>query len=114
VTEALACVKKEIQAAVQQAKKVVRFNVGTLLSSWHSLLLSTFLRWFPLASGKGLHSVAGKAKIRPALEAFCAEYVKGLGIVTLTYVFILVDIRYGYKPSADPRNAGVLIVQCSR
>jgi len=28
-------------------------------------------------SGKGLHAKDGKAKIRPALEKLCEEYVRG-------------------------------------
>ncbi|KAI9458562.1 hypothetical protein F5148DRAFT_1220426 [Russula earlei] len=42
--------------------------------------------------GKGLHAKDGKAKIRPALEQLCQKR-------KLTY-------------SLDPKNAGVLIVQC--
>jgi len=68
VPEALEYAEQELQSVTLRGGRVVRFIVG-----------------------KGLHSEAGKAKIRPALEKLCDEH--------------------GYAHTLDPRNAGVLIVQ---
>ena len=41
------------------------------------MLLSTVYWWWVIPDlGKGLHSEGGRAKIRPALENLCDEYVK--------------------------------------
>ena len=62
-----------------------------------------------LDSGKGLHAKDRRAKIRPALEKLCTEYVINLRchICRLTSVVF----RRGLIHSLNPRNAGVLIVQ---
>jgi hypothetical protein len=56
-------------------------------------------------SGKGLHAKDGKAKIRPALEKLCEEYVRGFILLTfIISVFspwsILSQARL-YVPSAS-------------
>jgi len=68
VAEAKQFAKDQIQAAILRGDDVVRFIVG-----------------------KGLHSDAGLAKIRPALEVLFT--------------------KLGLQHSLDPYNAGVLIVR---
>ncbi|KAI0298565.1 hypothetical protein BC826DRAFT_998114 [Russula brevipes] len=72
VAEALKYAEQELQSAARRTNKVVRFIVG-----------------------QGLHSVDGKAKIRPAVERLCKQY-----------------FRRGLQCSLNPSNPGVLIVQC--
>jgi hypothetical protein len=59
--------------------------------------------------GKGLHAKNGKAKIRPALERLCNEYV---GVIVSTPIILNTYPRRGLTHCLDPRNAGVLVVQC--
>ena len=69
VSEALEYAKQEFQSA--KNGEVVRFIVGT----------PSLCGLFPPENrldadlGKGLHAKDGKAKIRPALENLCMEYV---------------------------------------
>lgn len=69
VDEALEYAEQEFQLA--RKDKVVRFIVGTP-SLCRLLLLRSGL---DTDLGKGLHARDGKAKIRPALEKLCREYV---------------------------------------
>ncbi|KAH9047899.1 hypothetical protein EDB84DRAFT_1673377 [Lactarius hengduanensis] len=71
VTEAIQVAEDKVQTARWRGDEVVRFIVG-----------------------KGLHSDAGEAKIRPALEKLFT--------------------KRGLNHSLDPYNAGVLVVQLDR
>lgn len=79
--EALEYAKQEFQSAALRTDRVVRFIVGTSLDGLFDechCQRGVFYGGFSPVSGKGLHSEAGKAKIRPALEQLCDEYVNVL------------------------------------
>ena len=78
VPEALEYAKQEFQSATLRADRVVRFIVGTSFNGlFHVCCSQRFIGdGFYLILGKGLHSKAGRAKIRPALENLCDGYVK--------------------------------------
>jgi hypothetical protein len=65
--------------------------------------------WIVSDLGKGLHSDAGEAKIRSALEDHFTKYVRW--IVPLQTDLGSQSHRRGPTHSLDPRNAGVLIVR---
>src|SRR5712691_7744203 len=78
VPEALEYAKQELQSTTLRDDRVVRFIVGTpFIHSLWFMSISMVCCWLFLpGSGKGLHSEAGKVKIRPALEQLCDEFVK--------------------------------------
>jgi hypothetical protein len=73
VGEALKYAELAFESAALKDDKVVRFIVGT---SSPRALRHTVFEWFSPNLGKGIHALDGKAKIRPALEKLCQEYVR--------------------------------------
>ncbi|KAH9176278.1 hypothetical protein EDB89DRAFT_1846555, partial [Lactarius sanguifluus] len=88
VAEAIQVANAQLQTARLRGDEVVRFIVG-----------------------KGLHSDAGGAKIRPALEDLVTKYVR---CVVSDSIDRPGSHRRGLIHSLDPYNAGVLIVQLNR
>jgi hypothetical protein len=83
VGEALEYAELAFELAALEDDKVVRFIVGT--SSPRAL--RQFFEWFSPNIGKGIHTKDGKAKIRPALEKLCQEYVRDLRLLTFTILY---------------------------
>ena len=76
VGEALEYAELAFELAAPEDDKVVRFIVGTSPPKGSE----TVFEWFMPNLGKGLHAKDGKAKIRPALEKLCQEYVRDLSL----------------------------------
>lgn len=83
VGEALEYAELAFELAALEDDKVARFIVG--MSS--SKTCATSFEWSSPNPGKGLHAKDGKAKIRPALEKLCQEYVRDLRLFTFAILY---------------------------
>ena len=75
VHEAVRYAKQELESASQRDDEVVRFIVGTSINELSSVHILNGVWMNSPDPGKGLHAENGEAKIRPALEKLCNEYV---------------------------------------
>ncbi len=73
VAEAIQVAKDQLQTARSRGDEVVRFIVGEFFDN---LCLWDVVHNSRTRLGKGLHSDAGEAKIRPALEKLFTKYVR--------------------------------------
>ena len=75
VHEAVRYAKQELESASRRDDEVVRFIVGTSINELSGVHVLNGVRVNSPDPGKGLHAEDGEAKIRPALEKLCNEYV---------------------------------------
>ena len=104
----------ERQLAELEDDEVVRFIVGMSFEFLQLRGTETGFEWPSPNLGKGLHTFDGKAKIGPALEEHCEEYVRDPRVLHIYQccILTLVDLRLGFTCYLDPENSGILIVHC--
>ncbi|SRR5258707_10606118 len=118
VEEALEYAKLAFEAAALQEDeddKEVRFIVGTSSLRPPRRVLMVNCRRIQARDYMRRMVLGPRAKIRPALEELCEEYVRGL--ILLTFIISVFSpgpsyLRYGFVYYLHPKNAGVLVVHC--